>query len=111
MKRLISEHLRERYYDARDWADIRPDPHWWPVALTLGIGGVGFMTLPPMIFAMAVVGALVAALAGLILLAVWVTLWVLSKACLGAIAQAHRLRVNGPKATHSPVRGAKPVRI
>jgi hypothetical protein len=67
MEDLIKERLRERALDARDWFEIRPDPHWWPAVAVPGAIGLAYFTVPHNLFPFLLVGAVVLTVALLIL--------------------------------------------
>jgi Na+/H+ antiporter NhaC len=84
MKDLLSNRLRERLLDVRDWAEIRPDPHWWPYATLPLVAAIGlyFTPIPAVPFLLMI--ALGVAAVGFALFLVGIAAWIVAN-CLADV--------------------------
>ncbi len=99
MESNFTYRARERFLDLRDWIEIRPDPHFWPLAvLPLAVIGATYL-LPRVlleIVIMLAVGAVVIAIPILIASAIgWVAIRAIADVAKVSAAQQRNRTAGG----------------
>ena len=97
MTDLLKERLRERMLDARDWFEIRPDPHWWPALGIPGVVALCYFTVPHNLFPFLLAAAVMLA----VLMSILAVLGIVAFVCGRAIGDVlDRIR-STPRARHN----------